>query len=65
MLGSIGMNTPRSSGTRLAEYERKKRHYGRPIDSFTPDPGWEDLSAMGLLRAFFKNPLEGIVRNRK
>lgn len=65
MLSGIGMSTPKTAGTRLAEYEREKQRNGqRYIDNFTPDPGWEDLSAMGLIRAFFKHPLEGIVKRK-
>lgn len=48
-----------------AEYARAaRRSIARDIDNFTPSAGYEDLSAAGLLRAFFMNPLDGVIRKR-
>jgi hypothetical protein len=50
----------------LAEYDRLKRRGGGgySLNDFTPSDGYDDLSAMGLMKMFVMNPLSGIIKKK-
>ncbi len=46
----------------FTEYDRLKRRYSQGLDDFSPTDGYGDLSAIGLMKMFFMNPLTGIIK---
>jgi hypothetical protein len=49
----------------FAEYDRlKKNRGGQGLNDFTPTDGYDDLSAMGLMKMFVMSPLSGILKKK-